>query len=111
MSAWKVNENAEANQWYITDGNRDWVIGLILNGGMLPEQQRAVLDRMAACVNACAGISNEALSLGGPFAAARAAITERGALLAALNEIVANDPFNQSSAGIIARKAIAAVQP
>ncbi len=41
----------------------------------------------------------------------RATLAERDALLAALREIVANDPFNQSSAGIIASKAIAAVQP
>lgn len=33
--------------------------------------------RIVACVNACEGISNEMLSLGGPFAAARAALTER----------------------------------
>lgn len=61
MNGWKVNENAEANQWYITDADGKWVIGLILNGEMSPKRQKAVLDRVAACVNACEGINPEAV--------------------------------------------------
>lgn len=77
MSAWKVNENAEANQWYITDADGKWVIGLILNGEMLPPRQRAVLERMTACVNACEGIDTELLAprmLGDQIAAKMAVI-------------------------------------
>lgn len=48
---------------------------------------KATAARIVACVNGCRGISNEALA-GGTFAAARAAITERDALLSALVAMV-----------------------
>lgn len=123
---WNVNENAEPNQWYITSGERKWVIGLILNGEMLPQRQKAVLDRIVACVGACEGIDTELLAprmLGDQIAAKMAVIDraeceakrlkeQNADLLGALREIVANDPFSQSSAGIIARAIVAkAVQP
>lgn len=46
-------------------------------------------ERSSACLKACEGISNEALSLGGPFAAARAAITQRDEAIAAIRELLA----------------------
>lgn len=72
-----------------------WQTDEDFNGENDDAGMKGAASRIVACVNACEGINPEAVPL----------------MLAALNEIVANDPFNQSSAGIIARKAIAAVQP
>lgn len=59
--------------------------------------------RLVACWNACRDISTENLEDNAPV---KELAHRYNGLLVALQEIVKNDPFNQSSAGIIARAAI-----
>ncbi|KZK32014.1 hypothetical protein A4F85_04680 [Delftia sp. GW456-R20] len=57
-------EGGEANQHtMLTDGGR-WWLALLANGEMTTERQRANFRRLAACWNACEGISTEALETG-----------------------------------------------
>lgn len=66
-----------------------WQMGEDFDGENDDANMKANAARIAACVNACKGISNVALSLGGPFAAARAAITERDEAIATIRELLA----------------------
>jgi len=68
--------------------------------------------RIVACVNACAGLDTKYLEEYGLPGYAQT-ISDLGEkvdeLLLVLKEIAANDPYHQSSAGILARAAIAHV--
>lgn len=98
--------------------------------GRMSTDDEVIARRLVACWNACIGVptdwleaqSNEALAamfgtvaplhmrLQNAMQEAVAAKNQRDALLAALNEIVTNDPYNQSSAGVVARRAIKAAE-
>lgn len=65
---WTFREQGEANQFaIITKGG--WIIALLCNGELTVEQQRAIMRRMVACVNACEGIPTEILENPGQKAA------------------------------------------
>lgn len=55
-----IEDGGEANVFHVRAGRR-WIIAFRQNGEMMPEEQRANIRRIAACVNACAGIPTEAL--------------------------------------------------
>lgn len=59
---WKLHEQGDANQYYVLGADGRWVLGLIHNGEMLVENQRATLARMVACVNYCADVPAERLA-------------------------------------------------
>ena len=67
--------------------------------------------RIVACVNACRGLPTDELEQKGLVAAVGTQLLDverqRDELLAALKEIAGCDPHHQSSAGTIARAAIA----
>lgn len=73
--------------------------------------------RIVACVNACAGMDDPAAEIAAlraseesrhyDQAAHLACLKQRDSLAAALREIASNDPYKVSSAGIIARAALA----
>lgn len=62
---WKFLEQGDADEYCIvTEDGLKWVIAFRINGEMMPDMQRANARRIVACVNACAGISNETLESG-----------------------------------------------
>jgi len=67
--------------------------------------------RIVACVNACRGLPTDELEQKGLVAAVGTQLLDadqqRDELLTALEEIAGCDPYHQSSAGTIARAAIA----
>lgn len=74
----------------------------------------AARRRIVACVNACRGLPTDELEQKGLVAAVGTQLLDadqqRNELLAALEEIAGCDPYHQSSAGTIARAAIAKVK-
>jgi hypothetical protein len=61
---WSFHAQGDANEYaLVTDGNR-WVLSFLQNGEYLVSEQEANARRIVACVNACAGIPNAALSQG-----------------------------------------------
>lgn len=57
-------EGGEANQQAMLSEDGRWWLALLANGGMTTERQRANFRRLAACWNACEGISTWALETG-----------------------------------------------
>lgn len=54
--------NGEANSYMLIDQDLiKWVMALLLNGEHVKDRQIEILERMAACWNACRGVSIEAL--------------------------------------------------
>lgn len=83
---WKFHEQGDANQYAVlTADGKKWVIGLILNGEMLPEQQRATVERMCLAVNYCAGMTSDQLRVD----SAEIALEDRDQLLQALKRVFA----------------------
>ena len=53
--------NGEANSYALVDETGNWWLSLIMNGKQVTERQIENLQRMAACWNACNGVSTEIL--------------------------------------------------
>jgi hypothetical protein len=75
------------------------------------DEQRENASRIVACVNACRGLPTDELEQKGLVAAVGTQLldleSQRDELMVALEEIAGCDPYHQSSAGTIARAAIA----
>lgn len=75
--------NGNANSYTLLDDQGEWFMSMLVNGRQLEARQQANLRRLAACWNACEGISTEALETGPGMLAAfqreqdRADIAER----------------------------------
>ncbi len=68
---WEFIEQGEANEYALVTPGGKWVIGFLQNGELMPARQRANARRIAAAVNACAGIDTDKLLA---FAAFRAKV-------------------------------------
>jgi hypothetical protein len=56
--------NGEANSYSLIDHNLiKWVMALLVNGEHTTARQGEIMERMAACWNACAGIPTEELEI------------------------------------------------
>lgn len=57
-------ENGEANSYSLIDHDAiKWVMALLVNGEHTASRQTKILERMAACWNACQGIETEELEI------------------------------------------------
>lgn len=56
-----VRANGDANSYALLDQNGQWWMSLLLNGQQLTASQEANMRRLAACWNACEGLSTENL--------------------------------------------------
>lgn len=65
-----VRANGEANSYTLLDYQGKWFMSLLMNGEQITARQEANLRRLAACWNACDGISTEALETGPAMLAA-----------------------------------------
>ncbi|MBD9406275.1 hypothetical protein IB236_13080 [Acidovorax sp. ACV02] len=56
--------NGNANSYTLLDDQGEWFMSMLVNGRQMEARQQANLRRLAACWNACEGISTEALETG-----------------------------------------------
>lgn len=57
-------ENGEANSYALIDQDAiKWVMALLVNGEHTTSRQTKILERMAACWNACIGLNTEQIDL------------------------------------------------
>lgn len=105
---WQVHQDASGDV-FISSAKTSFHIAEIGSEGdeaVIPDARRIV-----ACVNACRGLPTDELEQKGVVAAVGTQLlgleSQRDELLAALEEIAGCDPCHQSSAGAIARAAIA----
>ena len=56
-----IKENGDANSYALLDGSGKWLLSVIHNGEELTSSQRETMRRVAACWNACDGMSTEVL--------------------------------------------------
>lgn len=56
-----VRANGDANSYALLDDKGHWFMSMLVNGEQMTERQEANLHRLAACWNACEGISTEDL--------------------------------------------------
>ena len=57
-------DDGAANTYHLLTEDGRWWLAFLMNGEQVTERQRENLRRMAACWNACDGISTEALEAG-----------------------------------------------
>lgn len=62
--------NGNANSYTLLDDQGGWFMSMLVNGRQLEPRQEANLRRLAACWNACDGISTDALETGPTMLAA-----------------------------------------
>lgn len=60
---WKWHAQGEANEYCMLTHDGRWVISFRQNGELTDERQKANARRIAACVNACKGVTNEQLEM------------------------------------------------
>lgn len=60
---WKWHTQGEANEYCMLTHDGRWVISFRQNGELTDERQKANARRIAACVNACKGVTNEQLEM------------------------------------------------
>lgn len=56
-----VRANGDANHYALLDGDGRWFMSVLMNGEQMTARQEANLRRLAACWNACEGLSTEDL--------------------------------------------------
>ena len=56
-----VRANGDANSYALLDDKGHWFMSMLVNGEQMAARQEANLHRLAACWNACEGISTEDL--------------------------------------------------
>ena len=56
-----VRANGDANSYALLDDKGRWFMSMLVNGEQMTELQEANIHRLAACWNACEGISTEDL--------------------------------------------------
>lgn len=62
MSRIYFRANGEANSYSLIDQDANkWLMAVLVNGEHTTARQAEILERMAACWNACEGVSTEAL--------------------------------------------------
>ena len=101
--------NGDANSYALMDqATNNWRMTILLNGEQVTAQQAADLERMAACWNACEGISTDTLERGpdSVFIYAGDLTKQRDELLQALRDAKAN-AGNPEAVYLITRAAIA----
>ena len=57
-----IKENGDANSYALLDESGKWLLSILHNGEKLTSVQRETMRRVAACWNACEGISTEDLT-------------------------------------------------
>jgi len=90
-------DDGDANHWSLLTADGRWLLALLHNGEAPSERQAANFRRLAACWNACEGISTDALERLGTLDRARVdldviraqAIAQRDELLEALRMVMA----------------------
>lgn len=94
-------EDGEANRWAMLTEDCRWMLTILANGEQTTPRQVANFRRLAACWNACEGISTEALeSKTGIFDAAAKLADQRDELLAALERVRATPQWVHTAIGI-----------
>ena len=59
-----VRESGDANHYVLIDESTgDWLVGILMDGRPLPDKQRAILRRIAACWNHLSGFTTEEIEL------------------------------------------------
>ena len=56
-----IKENGDANSYALLDESGNWLLSILHNGEKLTSVQRETMRRVAACWNACEGISTDEL--------------------------------------------------
>ena len=56
-----IKENGDANSYALLDESGKWLLSVLHNGEKLTSVQRETMRRVAACWNACEGISTDEL--------------------------------------------------
>lgn len=95
-----VRANGDANSYALLDDNGHWFMSVLMNGEQMTARQEANLRRLAACWNACEGVSTEDLEnqeqADGPISVAARVLNfqlmrQRGKLLDLLAELLGID--------------------
>ena len=108
---WKWHAQGEANEYCMLTHDGRWVISFRQNGELADERQKANARRIAACVNACKGVTNEQLEMDAVafvevFNERNTLKRQRDKLLAALNLI----EVDKDGDGFICREAMEQVR-
>jgi len=99
-----IKENGDANSYALLDESGKWLLSVLHNGEKLTSVQRETMRRVAACWNACEGISTDNLEDNRAVAwlAQRynEAVKQRDELLKAILELrEANSQYNKERGG------------
>lgn len=111
MSGIYFRANGDANSYALIDRDANkWLMSLLVNGERTTARQAEILERMAACWNACQGIETSVLEQHALGVISAEHSQQRNDLLEALHEIslcAQNSGSSKEECGRIARAAIA----
>lgn len=98
---WAWHQQGDANDHVLLTSEKQWVIAFRTNGEFMPAKEEAIIRRLVASANACAGISTENLEdniqvkeLADRY---NKALRQRDSLLAALEKAVARQAYRPGS--------------
>ena len=118
---WVWHQQGDANDHVLLTSGKQWVIAFRTNGEFMPAKEAAIIRRIVACVNSCAGVTTEDLKSGAVMVCGSNQVAyfdkvlqQRDHLLAALKRTVEYhvpkiNPFSDA-ANLSAMSAIDAVE-